>query len=154
MIDICLFGREISDLVRVFGTSLRFILLSSVARGLLSVPSSSSRVTRAGSSSRRVYSFAACGTKDSSVSHTMVIVRLFCPADGTRRSDLVEGLRRGSIRPDVRVGQIFLCHGIFSALCVGLATNTTRLLGAFYRRDISRLAIVGLMLDNRRGAMS
>lgn len=38
MIDICLFGREISDLIRVFGTSLHFILLSSVARGLFIRP--------------------------------------------------------------------------------------------------------------------
>lgn len=83
MIDICLFGREISDLVRVFGTSLRLILHSSVARGLFIRPV----VIVVEGNARRIFvatttSFAACGTKDSSVSHTTVIVRLFCPTDG------------------------------------------------------------------------
>lgn len=102
MIDICLFGREISDLVRVFGTSLRFILLSSVARGLFIRP-----VVVVENDARRIFiataiSFAAYGTKDC-VSLSYYGDRQAVLSDRrTRRSDLVEDPRR-EFRPDVQV---------------------------------------------------
>lgn len=96
-------------------------------------------------------SFAACGTKDSSVSHTTVIVRLFCPADG--HDDLVESSHRG-IRPDVWVRQIFpLLWHLFRVVCRTGNDETPR--GVLViSTGYFALAIVGLMLDNRRGAMT
>lgn len=112
MIDICLFGREISDLVRVFGTSLRFILLSSVARGLFVRPVVVVIEGDARGGLRRDDYVARCVAVQKIPFAPLVLRRSSgCsvrPTRRTRRSGLVEGPRRGSIRPDVRVGQIFL----------------------------------------------
>lgn len=102
-----------------------------------------SRRRRRGWRAREVFvattiSFAECGTKSSSASRTTMIIRLFCP-DTTIRPRR-ESSSRINLAGCTSSANLPLPNGIFSALCVvGLvATNTTRRLGAFYRRDISR----------------
>lgn len=97
MIDICLFGREISDLVRVFGTSLRFILLSSVARGLFVRPVVVVIEGDARGGLRRDDYIVRCVAvqKIPFATRTTAIVGLFCPADATRRTMTIRP-RRGS----------------------------------------------------------
>lgn len=86
MIDICLFGREISDLVRVFGTSLRFYPTFVSRAGIIIRP-----VVVVEGDARRI--FVATTTFRSlhavqKIRQSLVLLRCSVSGRRTRRSDL------------------------------------------------------------------
>lgn len=138
MIDICLFGREISDLVRVSsGRACVFILLSSVTRGLFIRP-----VVVVEGDARRIFvATAVCVRRMRykrfvSLSYYGDRQAVVCLADG--HDDPASSRVLVEDQSDRSWTDFSSAVASFSALCVGLATNTTRLLGALCRRDISR----------------
>lgn len=142
MIDICLFGREISDLVRVFGTSLRFILLSSVARGLFVRPVVVVIEGDARGGLRRDDYIVRCVAvqKIPFATRTTAIAGLFCPADAT---DTTIRPRRGSSSRINQTGRTSRANFPLTSFPRSASSDysnehdeTPR--GVLYRRDISR----------------